>query len=47
MLRSKQCPANLRRLHNRLTHGGHVNKSQAKVAVAREICELVYVWRTG
>jgi transposase len=48
MLRSKNCPANLRRLHNRLTHGGRVNKSQAKVAVARELCELVYViWKKG
>lgn len=47
-LRSKKCPANLRRLHNRLTNGGRVNKSQAKVAVAREICELVYViWKKG
>jgi transposase len=48
MLRSKNCPQNLRRLHNRLTHGGRVNKSQAKVAVARELCELVYViWKKG
>ena len=48
VLNSKNCPANLRRLHNRLTHGGRVNKSQAKVAVARELCELVYViWKKG
>jgi len=47
-LRGKDCPANLRRLHNRLTHGGRTNKSQAKVAVARELCELVYViWKKG
>lgn len=48
VLNSKNCPANLRRLHNRLTHGGRANKSQAKVAVARELCELVYViWKKG
>ena len=36
------------RLHQRLTHGGRTNKSQAKVAVARELCELVYViWKKG
>jgi transposase len=47
-LRSKNCPANLRRLHNRLTHGGRANKNQAKVAIARELCELVYViWKKG
>jgi transposase len=48
LLRSKQCPARLRRLHHRLTCGGRVNKAQAKVAVARELCELVYViWKKG
>jgi len=48
ILRSKSCPTNLRQLHNRLTHGGRVHKSQAKVAVARELCELVYViWKKG
>lgn len=48
VLKSKNCPANLRRLHNRLTHGGRANKSQAKVAIARELCELVYViWKKG
>jgi len=47
-LRGKDCPANLRRLHYRLTCGGRTNKSQAKVAVARELCELVYViWKKG
>jgi transposase len=47
-LRSKKCPANLRRLHQRLTHGGRANKQQAKVAIARELCELVYViWKKG
>jgi hypothetical protein len=31
-----------------LTHGGRTHKSQAKVAVARELCELVYViWKKG
>jgi len=33
----------LRKLYARLTHGGRYNKSQAKVAVARELCQLVYV----
>jgi transposase len=48
LLRSKHCPANLRHLHNRLTHGGRANKQQAKVAIARELCELVYViWKKG
>lgn len=47
-LRGKDCPANLRHLHNRLTHGGRANKQQAKVAIARELCELVfYVWKKG
>jgi transposase len=48
VVRSKNCPDNLRRLHQRLTCGGRVNKQQAKVAVARELCELVYViWKKG
>lgn len=35
----------LRKLYARLTHGGRYNKSQAKVAVARELCQLVYtIW---
>lgn len=48
MLQSKRCPAHLRHLHYRLTHGGRANKQQAKVAIARELCELVYVlWKKG
>ena len=48
VIKSKTCPANLRRLYDRLTHGGRTHKSQAKVAVARELCELVYViWKKG
>ena len=48
LLRSKHCPARLRRLHQRLTCGGRANKQQAKVAVARELCKLVYViWKKG
>ncbi len=36
----------LRRLHARLTHGGHVNKNQAKVALAGELAERVFiVWK--
>jgi len=47
-LRSKNCPSKLRRLHQRLTCGGRANKSQAKVAVARELGQLVYViWKKG
>lgn len=36
----------LRKLYCRLTHGGQCNKAQAKVAVARELAQLVFiVWR--
>ena len=36
----------LRKLYCRLTHGGQCNKAQAKVALARELAQLVYViWR--
>ncbi len=36
----------LRKLHCRLTHGGLCNKAQAKVAIARELAQLVYViWK--
>lgn len=42
-LRSGSCPPKLRRLHERLTLHGRTNKALAKVAVARELCELVYV----
>ena len=48
LLKSQNCPEKLRRLHNRLTNYGRINKQQAKVAVARELCELVYVlWKKG
>jgi transposase len=33
----------LRKLYCRLTHGGQCNKNEAKVAVARELAQLVYV----
>ncbi len=47
-LRSKKCPAKWHRLHDRLTCHNRVNKNPAKVAVAREMCELVYVlWKKG
>jgi transposase len=37
----------LQKLYWRLTHGGQSNKNQAKVAVARELSQLVYIiWRT-
>ena len=36
----------LQKLYCRLTHGGQYNKAQAKVALARELAQLVYVvWR--
>jgi transposase len=36
----------LRKLYARLTHGGRCDKAQAKVAVARELAQLVFiVWR--
>jgi transposase len=48
VVKSKGCPAHLRHLHHRLSHGGRANKNLAKVAVARELCELVYViWKKG
>jgi transposase len=38
----------LRRQYARLTHGGRANKNQAKVALARQLLELVYVvWKKG
>jgi transposase len=47
-LHARACPRKLRRLHQRLTHGGRVRKQEARVAVARELCELVYIiWKTG
>jgi transposase len=33
----------LRRLHMRLTHGGKCNKNQAKVALAGQLAELVFI----
>lgn len=45
---SRRTPLRLRRLYDRLTRGGREKKSQAKVAVARELCELVYIlWKKG
>jgi len=47
-LKSKNCPPRLRRLYHRLSHANRANKQQAKVAVARELCELVYIiWKKG
>lgn len=47
-LHARACPRKLRRLHQRLTHGGRVRKQEARVAVARELGELVYIlWKTG
>jgi transposase len=46
--RAKDCPPKLRRLHQRLTLGGRVRKQEARVALARELCEIVYViWKKG
>ena len=48
VLNCKRCPPSFHRLYNRLSHGDQLNKQQAKVAVARELCELVYVlWKKG
>ena len=44
----RQIRERLRRLHDRLTYARRDFKHQAKVAVARELCELVYVlWKKG
>jgi transposase len=46
--RSRKPPERLLKLYLRLSLGGRANKNQAKVAVARELCELVYViWKKG
>lgn len=42
-LRSKAQGVRLKRLHARLTRGGTERKNQAKVAVAREVAQLVFV----
>ena len=47
-LRSRRCPPKLRQLWQRLTLGGRARKAEARVAVARELAELVYVcWKKG
>jgi transposase len=47
-LRSRRCPPKLRQLWQRLTLGGRARKAEARVAVARELTELVYVcWKKG
>lgn len=43
LLRSKGKAFRLKRLHSRLTHGGLCNKSQAKVALAHELSQLIHV----
>jgi transposase len=46
LLHTKRQAFRLKRLYARLTHGGLSNKNQAKVAVARELLEVVHVvWR--
>lgn len=48
VVRSAKSPQRLVRLYRRLSLGGKANKNQAKVAVARELCQLVYViWKKG
>lgn len=45
-VRAKSCPAKWRRLYERLSSG--LRSSQARVAVARELAELVYtLWKKG
>jgi transposase len=47
-LHARACPRKLRRLHQRLTHGGRCRQQEARIAVARELSELVYIiWKTG
>jgi transposase len=47
-IRSRRCPAKLKQLWHRLTLGGRVRKAEARVAVARELAELVYIcWKKG
>lgn len=43
LLQSKGPGKRLRALYARLTQGGRTNKNQAKVAVARELAQLVYI----
>ena len=46
--RSKHCPPKLRLLYHRLSRGGKLRTHVARVAVARELAELVYVlWKKG
>jgi transposase len=48
LLRSRKAPARLRKLYHRLSLGNKVNKNLARVAVARELCQLTYViWKKG
>lgn len=48
LLRSRRAPADLVRLYRRLSLGDRANKQLAKVAVARELCQLTYViWKKG
>jgi len=47
-VRSKNCPPKLRSLYHRLSRGGAMRTHVARVAVARELAELVYVlWKKG
>lgn len=47
-VRAKRCPAKLHLLYHRLTRGGRTRTHTARVAVARELAELVYVlWKKG
>jgi transposase len=48
VVRSRKPPEQLMKLYLRLSLGGRANKSQAKIAVGRELCQLVYViWKKG
>jgi hypothetical protein len=48
MIRSKNCPRKLRSMYYRLSRGGGIRTHVARVAVARELAELVYVlWKKG
>jgi transposase len=48
LLRSRHAPPRLLKLYHRLSKGGTVNKNLARVAVARELCQLTHViWKKG
>jgi transposase len=48
VLRSRKCPPAWRKLHYRLAQGGHKRAMLARVALARELAQLVFtLWKKG